>query len=161
MAEHSAPGHWPQGEMEIEGMLDRDELERVDPSAEHAALLLDQAAGHLTSAELLIDQHPPSAFALTYDAARKAMTAVLAKQGLRPTSRGGHLAVQEAIEAQLGPNVRRVVRPFRAMRRRRNESEYPRLGEAPVLATETRDAYADATAIAAQMRKMVNLVGPW
>ena len=161
MTDPSSPGHWPQGEVEIEGMLDRHELERVEPSAEHAALLLDQAAGHLTSAEPLIDQHPPSSFALAYDAARKAMTAVLAQQGLRPTTRGGHLAVQEAIEAQLGPNVRGVVRPFRAMRRRRNESEYPRVGEAPVMATETRDAHADATVIVAQMKKMVQRVGPW
>jgi len=33
--------------------------------------------------------------------------------------------VQEALEAQLGPNTRKVVRPFRTLRLRRHDSEYP------------------------------------
>ncbi|MPV48810.1 hypothetical protein GCG21_02040 [Pseudactinotalea sp. HY160] len=161
MIDRPPPGHWPQGEAEITDMIHRRELERVDPSPEHADLLIDQAAGHLSAAAPLIDHHPPSAFTLTYDAARKAMTAVLARQGLRPTTGGGHLAVQESIEAQLGPNVRHIVRPFRTMRRRRNESEYPRIGEAPVTVTECRHAHCDVTAIVEHMTKSLAQVGPW
>lgn len=161
MPDRTSPGHWPQGDTEVDGMLERGELERVEPSPQHAEFLIDQALGHLTAAAPLIDQHPPSAFSLIYDAARKAMTAVLAKQGLRPTTSGGHVAVQEAIEAQLGPNVRHIIRPFRGMRRRRNESEYPHIGEMPVTATETGQAHSDAAAIVERMAQFMGQVGPF
>jgi hypothetical protein len=39
---------------------------------------------------------PDSAFVLAYDAARQACTAPLAQQGLRPTTSGGHYAVEES-----------------------------------------------------------------
>jgi hypothetical protein len=57
---------------------------------------------------------------LAYDAARQACTALLAQQGLRPTTAGGHYAVEESVRAQFGT----ILRPFGA-RRRRNELEYP------------------------------------
>lgn len=161
MADCADLDHWPQGEAEIDGILECGEPERVEPSGEHADLLVDQAVGHLSAARSFIDQHPPSSLALTYDAPRKAMTAARAQQGLRPTTTGGHLAVQEALEAQLGPNVRHTLRPFRMMRRRRNESEYPRISEAPATVSETRRPYADATAIVEQMKKFRQQVGPW
>lgn len=58
------PGHWPQGDAEIEGMVERGELEYVQPSPEHAQFLMEQAAGHLTTADPLTRSHPPSAFTL-------------------------------------------------------------------------------------------------
>ena len=58
---------------------------------------------------------------LAYDAARYSGTAILAQQGLRPTTSGGHYAVEVALRAQFGDGFR----PFGAMRRRRNELEYP------------------------------------
>lgn len=36
----AAPGHWPQGDAEIETMIDDGDLERVAPSTEHADLLI-------------------------------------------------------------------------------------------------------------------------
>ena len=89
------------------------------------------------------------------------MTAVLAKQGLRPTRSGGHLAVQEAVEAQLGPNVKVVVRPFRELRRRRHESECPNLGDIPVTEVEASEGLEDARAIADAMGRLLPRVGPW
>ncbi|MEO6997383.1 MAG: hypothetical protein ABI112_04810, partial [Terracoccus sp.] len=59
-------------------------------------------------------------------AARKAMAAALAVQGLRATSAGWHLAVQEAVAAALGRSGT-VVRPFGRPRRTRNDADYPRL----------------------------------
>ncbi len=47
--------------------------------------------------------------------------AVLADRGLRPTARGGHVAVVRAIEAIGETGVDRLD----AMRRRRNKLEYP------------------------------------
>jgi len=72
---------------------------------------------------------------LLYDAARKALTAILENQGLRPTSRGGHLAVYHAVRAQLDPPMGRVLLPFDRMRRRRHDVEYPPAG-APELRPE-------------------------
>jgi hypothetical protein len=59
------------------------------------------------------------------DAARKALAAILENQGLRATSRGGHLAVREAVSAQLDPPLGTALRPFDRIRRRRHQAEYP------------------------------------
>lgn len=155
-----APGRWPVGADEVETLLDAGELERVTPSAGHADLLMSQAAGHLAAAAVLVDQHPPSAYSLLYDAARKAMTGVPARQGLRPTSTGGHRVVQDAIEAQLR-NARAVVRPFRNLRIRRHDSEYPEVDSLPVDEQEAREALAESTAIVAAMRTFSPRVGPF
>jgi hypothetical protein len=44
-----------------------------------------------------------------YDAARMALTAVLENRGLRPTSRGGHIAPYAAVSAQLDPPMGTVL----------------------------------------------------
>lgn len=46
---------------------------------------------------------------------------MLAHPGLRPTAKGGHYAVEQAARAQFGPGFRQ----FGALRRRRNDLEYP------------------------------------
>jgi hypothetical protein len=89
------------------------------------------------------------------------MGAVLARQGLRATSKSGHRATQEAIEAQLGPNARSVVRPFRALRLRRHDAEYPGLDTPEVTTEEAEEALEDARAIVAAMKKFLPNVGPW
>jgi hypothetical protein len=106
-------------------MLERHEVERVPPSREHADKLLAQAHDHLGSAELVATTDAVGAYQMLYDAARKALCAILENEGLRATSRGGHIAVFEAITAQLDPPLGQVLRPFDRMRRRRNDAEYP------------------------------------
>ena len=78
---------------------------------------------------------PIGAYQLLYDAARKALGSVLENQGLRATSRGGHIAVIDAVTAQLDPPLGGVLRPFDRMRRRRNEAEYP-IQDRPALTGE-------------------------
>jgi len=51
---------------------------------------LSKARRTLTTAMGAADADPDSAFTLAYDAARSACTALLAQQGLRATTRGGH-----------------------------------------------------------------------
>jgi hypothetical protein len=116
---------WEQGRAALDGMVERGELERVPASREHADALLDQAHQHLGSARAIAGADPVGAYQLLYDAARKALTAALENQGLRATSRGGHLAVRDAVSAQLDPPLGRVLRPFDRLRRRRNQAEYP------------------------------------
>lgn len=55
---------------------------------------------HIGLAAQGTDSDPAGALQLAYDAARKAAAALLATQGLRATTRGGHIAVLEAARAQ-------------------------------------------------------------
>ncbi len=125
-----------QGRSLTDGMLARGELERVSPSREHAGLLLAHASQHLKSAETIMGADPVGACQLLYDAVRKASCAVLENQGLRATSQGGHIAVVEAIKAQLDSPLGDVFRPLDRMRRRRNRAEYPGRDQPPITADE-------------------------
>jgi len=116
---------WQQGRDALDGMIARGELERVPASRERAELLLAQAQQHLESARTIAETDPAGGYQLLYDAARKALGAILENEGLRATSRGGHIAVREAVSAQLDPPLGSIFRPFDRLRRRRNQAEYP------------------------------------
>ena len=120
---------WQQGRDAVDGMLARGELERVPASRSHADLLLSQAHQHVQSAQAISPFDAIGAYQLLYDGARKALTAVLENQGLRATSRGGHIAVFDALSAQLDPPLGPILRPFDRLRRRRNQAEYPAAGQ--------------------------------
>ncbi|MQY14859.1 hypothetical protein SRB5_50350 [Streptomyces sp. RB5] len=94
---------WQQGRAMLDGMLTRGELERLPASRIQADNLLEQSRNHLAAAEAITAIDAIGAYQLLYDAARKALVAVLENQGLRPTSRGGHIAVLDAVSAQLDP----------------------------------------------------------
>lgn len=127
---------WQQGREALDGMIARGELERVPASREHADVMLAQARRHLASAVAIADSDPAGAYQLLYDAARKAFAAVLENQGVRATSRGGHIAVRDAVTAQLDPPLGGVLRPFDRLRRRRNQVEYPSSAAPSVSAEE-------------------------
>lgn len=116
---------WNQGRAEIDKLIADGELQRVPANREHADQLLVQAGKDLASADLLADANRKRAYESLYDAARIALTAVLENEGLRPTSRGGHVAPYAAVSAQLDPPMGGVLKPFDRMRRTRNRSEYP------------------------------------
>jgi hypothetical protein len=99
----------------------RRRLERVLGAQADGSPWLDRARQTIAAARAIEQASPDSAFVLAYDAARQACTALLAQQGLRPTTSGGHYAVEESVRAPFGP----ILRPFGALRRRRNELEYP------------------------------------
>jgi len=73
---------------------------------------------HLASARMIASSGDLTcAYQLADDARRKSSAALLSAQGLRATSRGGHVAVQDAVNAQFGE----AVTAFRAFARvRRN-----------------------------------------
>ena len=98
---------WNQGRAEVDAMLAAGELQRVPASREHADNLLTLAAQHLASARSVVATDPEGAYAIGYDASRKALAAVLENQGLRATSRGGHVAIYRAVQAS---STRRSVR---------------------------------------------------
>lgn len=116
---------WPTGIETIKELLAASNLQKVAPSLEAAHGFLAQAAGHLDSAQSVAATDPTGAYALLYDAARKSLAAVLQAQGLRATSKGGHYAIQEAVNAQFTKSPPRdALRPFGRLRRTRNQIEY-------------------------------------
>lgn len=147
---------WQQGKDEVDRLISDGELQRVEPSIEVAHQLLETARRHLVSATEIRSTDPEGAFAATYDAARKACAALLQAQGLRPTSRGGHIAVRDAVIAQFGELTGgKVLRPFDRLRRRRNEIEYPS-GSTSLDNDELVEALRRAEAMVAFAEKLVD-----
>jgi hypothetical protein len=98
---------WSPGRDQIQTLLAAGEPERVAPDDRVPQRLLADAGRHLAAAAAGLDADDfAGAYQLAYDALRKSAAALLAVQGLRATSRGGHLAVQEAVTAQFGTTGR-------------------------------------------------------
>ena len=81
--------------------------------------------------------------------------AVLAQQGLRPTTAGGHYVIEEAIRAQFGP----VLRAFGGLRRRRNELEYPLYPTEQANAAEAAETLTTAAEIIEAATKLLPSLG--
>jgi hypothetical protein len=152
---------WNQGREVIDRMIAASELQRIPASREHADRLILQARRHLVSADEISDDDPAGGYTLLYDAARKALTAVLENQGLRPTTRGGHLAVYEATRAQLDPPMGQVLRPFDRMRRQRHDVEYPPTDAPQISANDVREDAAKARAIVDLSERVLDQMSPF
>lgn len=122
-------------------------LEQVPPNRQHAERLMAEARGHLEFSVRAREFDLTSAYAVTYDAARKALAAYLATQGLRVTFRGGHQMLFDAVRVQMTPEHAPVLKQFNALRSRRNEVEYPAADTPTVRMDELEDAYLRATEI--------------
>jgi hypothetical protein len=77
---------WSVGEAEVETLLTERALQSVTGSAADGTPGLARECQTLASAQVLLDADPTNALVLAYDAARQACTALLAQQGLRPTT---------------------------------------------------------------------------
>lgn len=141
---------WQPGRDRIEGLLETGELERVTSDEALARRLVSDASRHLeTAASARSIGDLAGAYQVAYDALRKSAAALLAVQGLRATSRGGHVAIQDAAGAQFGASVRAFT-SYRRIRQARNRFEYPDsttygptpedVDDAVVIATQAREA---------------------
>jgi HEPN domain-containing protein len=146
---------WARGEADIEAMLAATELQRVRGEAADGHGWLDKALKTLSSAEELASVDPNSAYTLAYDAARFACAGLLAQQGLRATSSGGHYAVQQAVTRQFGATFE----PYGTMRRRRNELEYPQFPDEIVESAEATEAITIARSIIEAADKLIGHLG--
>jgi HEPN domain-containing protein len=135
-------------------------LQEVPASPGQARRLLAQARSHLASARVLAQSDPEGAAALAYDAARKALTGWLEADGLRPTTRGGHVAVHDAALALLDETEGAVVRPFDRMRRRRHQAEYPSRETPRVTPEDVLEDAAKAEAIVAMVEHTLGTRAP-
>jgi uncharacterized protein (UPF0332 family) len=107
---------------ELGELLARGSIRRVPADGAEAAALLAAARRHLEAARRILDVDRAGAYVLAYDAARKAVTAHLAAQGLAVASRpGAHAAVADYAMTLGQP---RTFRALDRMRRNRNRSEY-------------------------------------
>lgn len=146
---------WPRGEADVEDLLALNHLQRVRGGEQTAQrLLLKARQTHMTACAIL-EEDPENAFTLAYDAARYSGTALLAQQGLRPTSAGGHYAVEQALRAQFGPGFR----DFGSLRRRRNELEYPSFEVGPATPEEAKSAIEEAGRLIEAAEKLVGTLG--
>ncbi len=138
----------------VRRLLEERRLQSVPADRAAAEALLEAAARHLDSALGVADSDPDGAYTLVYDAARKSLAALLQAQGLRATSRGGHVAVQLAIEALFpDPPPRTAFRPFSRLRTTRNRVEYDPVS--PVDADDVRTDHAVATRLHAMAASLL------
>ncbi len=142
---------WSRGRADIERLLTDHELQQVRGDAADGAGWLDKAATTLSSATELVEVDPNSAYVLAYDAARFACAGLLAQQGLRATTAGGHYAIQRAIVSQFGSTFE----PFGFMRRRRNELEYPQYPDEVIDGSEAKQAVATAQSLIDAAGKLI------
>lgn len=150
---------WERGRGVIDDLVERRELQRVPADDEAARRMLESARTHLTSAAMIRDTDPEMALAVAYDAARKALAALLETQGLRATSQGGHIALRDAVLAQLdGLPGAQPLRAFDRLRRRRHTVEYL---ETQVDADEAAEAHERASEIVAFAELLVEQLPPY
>ncbi|CAN5916815.1 hypothetical protein BH23ACT10_BH23ACT10_39220 [soil metagenome] len=150
---------WDRGRDVIDNLLKRREFQRVPADDEAAARMIQSARTHLVSASTIRDSDPQMAMAVAYDAARKALAALLETQGLRATSQGGHIALRDAALAQFGglPGAQ-PLQTLDRLRRRRNTVEYL---ETTIDADEAAEAHARASEIVVFAEQIVDRLPPY
>jgi HEPN domain-containing protein len=146
---------WSTGEATVDRLLAAGHIERVHGAQADGASWLDRARRGLEAAQVLTETAPDSSVVLAYDAARQACVALLAQQGLRPTTVGGHYVIEEVIRAQFGSSLR----AFGGLRRRRNELEYPLYPTEQASPAEAAETLKTATEIIDAAAKLVPSLG--
>lgn len=149
---------WPTGRTTVAELIDRRHLQQITGDAANGDYLIAQAHLRLAGARAAKDADPSGAYALAYDGMRSAVTALLVQQGLRPTSEGGHIAIVEAARAQFGP----VFETLNAMRRVRNQLEYPRdADDVEIDVADTDLAIAETEKAIAGVERLLPQLGLW
>jgi hypothetical protein len=101
-------------------------LEPVESDVASARISIEEARRHLASAVLIASSDPNGAYALLYDAARKAIAAHMLAAGYRATVRPrAHEAVGlYGVERITSGERPESIHHFDRMRRKRNRTEY-------------------------------------
>lgn len=146
---------WTIGEAEIERLLTDKKLQQVHGGQANGEHLIEKATRTLATASRVAADDPDSAYVPAYDAARYAGTALLAQQGMRPTTSGGHYAVELALRFQFGAEFR----TFGVMRRRRHELEYPSGPGENTTTPEAAEAIEDAHGLLAAATHLLPTLG--
>lgn len=152
---------WEQGRTTIETLLERGDLERVSANAQWAHALIDLAEEQLRAARAVLEISALTAFQTTYDAVHKMFDAILVNQGLRGTSRGGHLAIRDALRAQLDPPMSDLIADFDWMRRMRNAGDYPVPDKKLADRADANEALTVGDELASKVRALLAAMPPF
>jgi hypothetical protein len=155
---------WARGRARIEQLFADGELEIVTISEGHTRRLLEEAQRHLRSAELIAGDDPTGGYQMAYDAARKACSGLLAVQGLRATTKGGHIAVQDAMREQFGgPAALKAFDALSRMRRQTAANGYPGPDTPTITQDDTTDAITTTRAILIDTKELLETdrLGPF
>lgn len=124
----------------VANVLPPDHFEFVNTGRQEALFDLTNARNHLASSKAISKSDSAGSYQMAYDAARKSIQAILALNGIRVRSAGGHFAFVRVAES--GIFLSPAWKEFREMRRVRNLLEYPQDGS----------MFLDATAIAVAIK---------
>lgn len=137
--------------MTVESLIAARRLERVPADGAGADRRLDAAQRHLGSAEAILDEDPDGAYAMLWDAARKAVTAHMLARGLRVRNApGAHAAVAEYAIVELPVEASGELD---RMRRFRNRIEY---GSTSFTARQVRHDLRNTRAVVEAVRKALD-----
>lgn len=137
---------------ELDELVAEGVIEQVAADPETARIELEQARLHVESAAEIAERDPVAAFAIGYNAIRKALSAHMRSRGYRVTKGKGHHARtgRYAITAIDDARVEEHLEAFDELRQLRNQSEY----DALLLGSEdVADALARAHAIIEAVEK--------
>jgi hypothetical protein len=130
---------------EVEQLLRDGQLRTMPPDPETALVELGSARVHISSAEKIVEDDPEAAFALLYDAMRKAIVAHMRVSGYRVTRGADHVKTGEYGRAALDHlDIDWHLDEFELLRQMRNQSEYEALR---IDDDEVREAFEHATAV--------------
>jgi hypothetical protein len=145
---------WDTGSAEVKALLAEGRLQAITGAAADGTAFLERADQILATAERVVQDDPESAYVLAYSAARQAAAGLLAQQGLRATTAGGHYVIEQVLRAQFGQGFH----AFGTLRRRRNEMEYPDVPES-IAFDEAKEAVEDARGIIAAAKRLLPRLG--
>lgn len=140
----------------INALLAKGAIERVETDGEAARQELGTARLHLESARSLAGRDATAAFAVGYEAIRKAISAHMRASGYRVSKAPGHhrRVGRYAIAALDDGEVAGHIEAFDELRQLRNQSQYDGLAVEP---GEVAELLAHAEAIARAIGEDLNL----
>lgn len=151
-------GRWSQGEETIGNLLDIGHLERIEVDERFVETQMQDAEDNIETVELVYRQNPRMAYIAMYDAARYSIEAALARQGIRPTAKGGHTVAIDALQAQLG-RMGSCLGPMNRIRKHRNDAEYPYPDTPMIAISDVEDDLPKVIEVVRTMRRFSGMVG--
>lgn len=142
----------------IEQMIANRRLERVTANPEHALSVIEMAERHLRTAVILTTTDDQAmAFTAAYDGSRKALSAVLAVEGLRVRPVGGAHRNAGVAAAEFIDDG--SLEEFDWMRQVRNATEYPDVDRPAATKLDVDEAISAASALVEACARYVRNAG--
>ncbi|MBF8253072.1 MAG: hypothetical protein HW379_1414 [Actinobacteria bacterium] len=127
--------------------LNKQLIEEIEIDVNQVHRMIGQADNHITSAKNTLIDDKEGAYVLLYDAARKALMAILYLQGIRPTAFGGHSIILDVLIPQCSASEVALIGPFNRLRKIRNSVEYPKTEYSELDETSLREDFDKAVKI--------------